>query len=106
MNQIKDLQKLIRLTGDRAKLDAKANETYIVYKTDKGQIVRNSMTGMLSPLLTRMSLIHEAIPIMYVFAGNNGSGKSTIRNLIVDRLRISVNIDPDALARGLGLSAH
>ncbi|AHV95603.1 hypothetical protein PSAB_03335 [Paenibacillus sabinae T27] len=24
----KDLQKLIKLTGDRAKLDAKANETY------------------------------------------------------------------------------
>ncbi|WP_282937672.1 zeta toxin family protein [Paenibacillus sp. RC67] len=38
---------------------------------------------------------------MYVFAGNNGSGKSTIRNLIVDRLGISVNIDPDALARGI-----
>jgi predicted ABC-type ATPase len=37
--------------------------------------------------------------MMYVFAGNNGSGKSTIRNLIVDRLGISVNIDPDALAR-------
>ncbi|EBK2060150.1 hypothetical protein AAL85_25535, partial [Salmonella enterica subsp. enterica serovar Typhi] len=39
-------------------------------------------------------------PIMYVFAGNNGSGKSTIRNLIADQLGISVNIDPDALARG------
>lgn len=36
---------------------------------------------------------------MYVFAGNNGSGKSTIRNLIVDRLGVSVNIDPDSLAR-------
>lgn len=45
--------------------------------------------------------MHETIPIMYVFAGNNGSGKSTIRNLIVDRLGISINIDPDALARGL-----
>ncbi|TDF95572.1 hypothetical protein E1757_20230 [Paenibacillus piri] len=39
--------------------------------------------------------------MMYVFAGNNGSGKSTIRNLIVDRLGISINIDPDALARGI-----
>ncbi|MBY9080742.1 zeta toxin family protein [Paenibacillus sp. HN-1] len=45
--------------------------------------------------------MNEASPIMYVFAGNNGSGKSTIRNLIVDRLGISVNIDPDALARSL-----
>lgn len=45
--------------------------------------------------------MHEMIPIMYVFAGNNGSGKSTIRNLIVDRLGVSVNIDPDALARGI-----
>jgi len=38
---------------------------------------------------------------MVVFAGNNGSGKSTIRNLIVDRLGISVHIDPDALARSI-----
>ncbi|OPA72768.1 hypothetical protein BVG16_31435 [Paenibacillus selenitireducens] len=36
---------------------------------------------------------------MFVFAGNNGSGKSTIRNLIVDKLGVSINIDPDALAR-------
>ncbi|WP_420852161.1 zeta toxin family protein [Paenibacillus hamazuiensis] len=36
---------------------------------------------------------------MFVFAGNNGSGKSTIRNLIIDRIGINVNIDPDALAR-------
>ncbi|NBI31201.1 zeta toxin family protein [Chengkuizengella marina] len=38
---------------------------------------------------------------MFVFAGNNGSGKSTIRNLIVDQLGVSVNIDPDTLARGI-----
>jgi len=36
---------------------------------------------------------------MFVFAGNNGSGKSTIRNLIIDRIGTNVNIDPDALAR-------
>lgn len=41
----------------------------------------------------------ETVATMFVFAGNNGSGKSTIRNLIVDRLGLSVNIDPDALAR-------
>ncbi|MDP9674198.1 MULTISPECIES: hypothetical protein [Paenibacillus] len=38
--------------------------------------------------------------MMYVFAGNNGSDKSTIENLVVDRLGISVNIDPNALPRG------
>jgi predicted ABC-type ATPase len=43
----------------------------------------------------------EQSPMMYIFAGNNGSGKSTIRNLIVDRLGLSVNIDPDALARSI-----
>lgn len=43
--------------------------------------------------------MNETAAIMFVFAGNNGSGKSTIRNLIVDRLGVSVNIDPDALAR-------
>ncbi|WP_176706378.1 hypothetical protein [Paenibacillus hemerocallicola] len=50
MNQIKDLQKLIRLTGDRARLDAKANETYIVYKTDKGQIVKEFYDGNVIPV--------------------------------------------------------
>ncbi|WP_025333950.1 zeta toxin family protein [Paenibacillus sabinae] len=45
--------------------------------------------------------MNKSATMMYVFAGNNGSGKSTIRNLIVDRLGISVNIDPDALARGI-----
>ena len=45
--------------------------------------------------------MNEYSTVMVVFAGNNGSGKSTIRNLIVDRLGISVNIDPDALARSI-----
>lgn len=45
--------------------------------------------------------MNETTSVMYVFAGNNGSGKSTIRNMIVDVLGISVNIDPDALARSL-----
>lgn len=32
-------------------------------------------------------------PTMFVFAGNNGSGKSTIRNLIVEKIGIEINID-------------
>lgn len=43
--------------------------------------------------------MNKTTATMFVFAGNNGSGKSTIRNLIVDRLGVSINIDPDALAR-------
>ncbi|WP_445668130.1 hypothetical protein [Paenibacillus sp. FSL F4-0125] len=43
--------------------------------------------------------MNETVATMFVFAGNNGSGKSTIRNLIVDHLGVSVNIDPDALDR-------
>jgi hypothetical protein len=50
MNQFKDLQKLIKLTGDRAKLDAKANETYIVYKTQNGQIVKEYNNGNIVPV--------------------------------------------------------
>ncbi|WP_165972197.1 hypothetical protein [Paenibacillus piri] len=53
MNQIKDLQKLIKLTGERAKLDAKANETYIVYKSAKGQIVKEFNDGNVIPVTDR-----------------------------------------------------
>jgi len=45
MNRIQDLQKLIKLTGDRAKLDAKANGTYDVYKTKDGQFVKEYSNG-------------------------------------------------------------
>ncbi|WP_332075969.1 hypothetical protein [Paenibacillus sp. GYB004] len=45
MDRIPDLLKYIKLTGERAKLDAKANGTYIVYKTDKGQIVKEYTNG-------------------------------------------------------------
>lgn len=44
-------------------------------------------------------LMHLHRPKFYVFAGNNGSGKSTFRNLIIDKLGIAINIDPDAIAR-------
>ena len=50
VEQIKELQKLIKLTGDRARLDAKANNTYIVYKTDEGQIVREYPDGRIVPV--------------------------------------------------------
>ncbi|GAB7058229.1 MULTISPECIES: hypothetical protein [unclassified Paenibacillus] len=50
MNRVQDLQKLIKLTGDRAKLDAKANGTYIVYQTDKGQIVKEYANGVIVPI--------------------------------------------------------
>ncbi|NQX45418.1 hypothetical protein HQN87_08755 [Paenibacillus tritici] len=50
MNLTKDLAKLIRLTGDRARLDAKAYGTYIVYKTAEGQIVKEYTTGKIEKL--------------------------------------------------------
>lgn len=43
--------------------------------------------------------MHKHSPMFYVFAGNNGSGKSTIRNLIIDKIGVDINIDPDAIAR-------
>ncbi|MBW7453083.1 hypothetical protein ACFOLF_14305 [Paenibacillus sepulcri] len=50
MDKFKDLEKLIKLTGDRAKLDAKANDTYIVYKTVEGQIVKEYNNGDIVPI--------------------------------------------------------
>lgn len=38
-------------------------------------------------------------PIMYVFAGNNGSGKSTVRGMFYDHLGSVINIDPDTLVK-------
>ena len=45
MDRIQDLSKYIKLTGERDKPDAIANGTYIVYKTDKGQIVKEYANG-------------------------------------------------------------
>lgn len=50
MDKFKDLEKLIKLTGDRARLDAKANDTYIVYKTAEGQIVKEYSNGDVVPI--------------------------------------------------------
>lgn len=58
MSITQDLAKLIRLTGDRAKLDAKANGTYIVYKTNGGQIVREYSTGKIEEMNER-DFTHE-----------------------------------------------
>jgi hypothetical protein len=41
-----DLKKLIKLTGERAKLDAKANGTYVVYKDIAGKLVREYSDGI------------------------------------------------------------
>ncbi|WP_010274431.1 hypothetical protein [Paenibacillus senegalensis] len=51
MDRFKDIEKLIKLTGDRAKLDAKANDTYIVYKTLEGQIVKEYNNGDIVPVV-------------------------------------------------------
>ncbi|CAM3220846.1 hypothetical protein PALU110988_09470 [Paenibacillus lupini] len=45
--------------------------------------------------------MNEPMATMFVFAGITAAEKSTIRNLIIDRLGVSVNIDPDALTRGI-----
>ncbi|MNW16368.1 hypothetical protein D3C71_2152010 [compost metagenome] len=58
MNLTQDLAKLIRLTGDRAKLDAKANGTYIVYKTAGGQIVKEYSTGEIEEM-SEQDLNHD-----------------------------------------------
>ncbi|WP_336773098.1 hypothetical protein [Paenibacillus sp. MMO-58] len=44
-NRLQDLSKFIKLTGDRAKLDAKANGTYIVYKTREGEFLKEYSSG-------------------------------------------------------------
>lgn len=39
--------------------------------------------------------------LLYVFAGNNGSGKSTYRTMITDKLKSDLNIDTDFIERNL-----
>ncbi|MFD1138232.1 hypothetical protein PUW24_01395 [Paenibacillus urinalis] len=58
MNSIKDLSKFIKLTGERAKLDAKANSTYIVYKTREGHFVKEYSNGQIEQL-KEQDLHHE-----------------------------------------------
>ncbi|WP_310551581.1 hypothetical protein [Paenibacillus glufosinatiresistens] len=58
MINTQDLAKWIRLTGDRAKLDAKANGTYIVYKTAEGHIVKEYSTGKIEKM-NKLDFTHE-----------------------------------------------
>ncbi|WP_207953470.1 hypothetical protein [Paenibacillus agricola] len=46
MERNDDLKKLIKLTGERAKLDAKANGTYVVYKDISGKLVKEYADGI------------------------------------------------------------
>lgn len=41
----------------------------------------------------------EIKPTLFVFAGNNGSGKSTMRSIIGEKIGIETSIDPDSLTR-------
>lgn len=43
------MDKWVKLTGDRARIDAKANGTYIVYEKD-GQLVKEYPDGKIVPL--------------------------------------------------------
>ncbi|SFE53569.1 hypothetical protein SAMN04487969_103269 [Paenibacillus algorifonticola] len=45
MEAYNDLMKLIKLTGERAKLEAKANGTYVVYKDKMGNLVKEHSDG-------------------------------------------------------------
>lgn len=45
MERTKELRKLIRMTGDRAKLDAKANDSYVVYKSETGSLIKEYANG-------------------------------------------------------------
>ncbi|WP_192702526.1 hypothetical protein [Paenibacillus sp. OAS669] len=58
IDRIQDLSKFIKLTGEWAKLDAKANGTYIVYKTDKGMIVKEYANGEIE-IVQNPGLVHE-----------------------------------------------
>ncbi|WP_165452128.1 hypothetical protein [Paenibacillus thalictri] len=58
MDRIQDLSKFIKLTGERAKLDAKANGTYIVYKTGKGEIVKEHTNGEIE-VIAKPGTSHE-----------------------------------------------
>lgn len=57
MSRTQGLAKLIRLTGDRAKLDAKANGTCIVYKMSEGQFVKEYSTSKIEAMNERDHLI-------------------------------------------------
>jgi predicted ATPase len=71
---------MIKLTGERARIDAKANQSYVVYKDSNGKLNKEHYTGSNEYLEFEKLIMFEANATLFVFAGNNGSGKSTIRS--------------------------
>lgn len=51
MIRLQELQKMIKLTGARAMLDAKANGTCIVYIKSDGQMVKEYPNGEIVPMV-------------------------------------------------------
>lgn len=47
---VKELEKYFELTGERAMIDAKAHKTYIVYKNEEGQIIKEHYNGKIEVL--------------------------------------------------------
>ncbi|WP_088362464.1 zeta toxin family protein [Bacillus cereus] len=57
------------------------------------------MEKLLTSMVIPMNNTNE-FPIMFVLAGNNGSGKSTVRRALLEkRLDVKINVDPDLLAK-------
>ncbi|AFC33313.1 hypothetical protein PM3016_6705 [Paenibacillus mucilaginosus 3016] len=65
MDFVRDLHKLIKLTGDRARLDARANGTYIVYKTANGEIVKEYDNGEIEPIKIRRTRMSDLAILMF-----------------------------------------
>lgn len=46
MSSNEDIKKIIKLTGERARLDAKIHGTYVVYSTSDGEIIKEYADGV------------------------------------------------------------
>jgi hypothetical protein len=47
------VDKWVKMTGERAMIDAKVNNTYIVYEDEKGQMVKKHPDGSIAILKNR-----------------------------------------------------